>query len=212
MQSATKDARSVLTEVTALDPVLQQLIEFLRKDDTNSKCRFRATSALCTVVAICKSHIETLSRKIKFQGKPEKDLLGRLKWPFEKQECQEIVEVLHRCAQTFTFSLQVANWYYSSPSAFGVACLANIFSELLSQTSSEVVARLDEEKKKLDSIASMFPVIPAGMKEMRNTLADIRTFVSVRVTSELEKILTSVDGLEKGIQGINYSLDLVYNC
>ena len=33
VKSATKDARSVLTEVTALDHVLQQLIEFLRKDD-----------------------------------------------------------------------------------------------------------------------------------------------------------------------------------
>jgi len=110
VKSATKDARSVLTEVTALSHVLQQLIEFLQKDDTNSKCRFRATSALCSVIAICKNHIETLYRKVKFQGKPEKDLLSRLKLPFEKQECQEIVEVLHRCSQTFTFSLQIANW------------------------------------------------------------------------------------------------------
>ena len=113
VKSATKDARSVLTEVTALSHVLQQLIEFLRKDDTNSKCRFRDTSALCSVIAICRNHIQVMYRKIKFQGKPEKDLLARLKWPFEKQECQEIVEVLHRCSQTFTFSLQIANWYFS---------------------------------------------------------------------------------------------------
>lgn len=123
VKSATRDARSVLTEVTALSHVLQQLVDFLRKDDTNSKCRFRETSALCSVIAICKNHIETLYRKVKFQGKPEKDLLGRLKWPFEKQECQEIVEVLHRCSQTFTFSLQIANWYFSSmicPSIFPI--------------------------------------------------------------------------------------------
>ena len=79
----------------------------------------------------------------------------------------------------------------------------------MSQTSSEVVARLDEEKKKLDSIASMFPAIPTEMKEMRNTLADIRTFVSIKVTSELQKVLTSVEGLKKGM---NYSLYLMYNC
>ena len=55
----------------------------------------------------------------------------------------------------------------------------------------------------------MFPAIPTEMKEMRNTLADIRTFVSIKVTSELQKVLTSVEGLKKGM---NYSLYLMYNC
>ena len=75
---------------------------------------------------------------------------------------------------------------------------------MLSQTTSEVVARLDEEKKKLDSIASMFPTIPTEMKEMRNTMADIRSFVSITVTSELEKISISVEALERGLQGMIY--------
>jgi len=79
-------------------------------------------------------------------------------------------------------------------------------SELLSQTSTEVVARLDEEKEKLDSITSMFPTIPTEMKDMRNTLVDIRTFVSIKLTSELEKISISVEGLEKGLHGMNYTL------
>jgi len=39
-----------------------------------------------------------------------RDLLQRLKWPFEKDECVELVEVLHRCSQTFTFSLTIENW------------------------------------------------------------------------------------------------------
>ena len=74
----------------------------------------------------------------------------------------------------------------------------------MSQTSYEVVARLDEEKKKLDSIASMFPTIPAEMKVMMNTLVDIRAFVSIKVTSELEKISISVEALNQGQRGINY--------
>ena len=128
VKSATRDAWSVLTEVTALSHVLRQLVDFLRRDDTNSnpKCRFRETSALCSVIAICRNHIETLYRKVKFHGKPEKDLLGQLTWPFKKKECQEIVEVLHRCSQTFTFSMQIANWYSSSricPSIFPIVLI-----------------------------------------------------------------------------------------
>jgi len=85
-------------------------------------------------------------------------------------------------------------------------------SELLSQTSTEVVARLDEEKGKLDSITSMFPTIPVEMKHMRNTIADIRAFVSVKVTSELEKISNSVEGLEKGLQGVSSTLYICVGC
>ena len=83
-------------------------------------------------------------------------------------------------------------------------------SELLSQTSTEVAIRLDEEKKKLDSIASMFPTIPTELGDMRNTLVDIRTFISIKLTSELEKISISVEGIKKGM---NHSLGgLDCNC
>ena len=112
VKNAPKAARSVLTETSTLSQVLGQLIEFLRAEETNSKCsgKFRQTSALCSVIAICKDHIETIYRKLKFQGKPERDLLHRLKWPFERDECVELVGVLHRCSQTFQFSLTIENW------------------------------------------------------------------------------------------------------
>jgi len=112
VKNAPKDARSVLTEISSLGHVLGQLIKFLQAEETNSKCsgRFRETSALCSVIAICKNHIETLYRKLKFQGIPERDLFHRLKWPLEKDECAELVGVLHRCSQTFIFSLTIENW------------------------------------------------------------------------------------------------------
>ena len=112
VKNAPKDARSVLTEISSLSHVLEQLTKFLQAEETNTKCsgRFRETSALCSVIAICKNHIETLYRKLKFQGTPQRDLLHRLKWPFEKDECAELVDVLHRCSQTFTFSLTIENW------------------------------------------------------------------------------------------------------
>jgi len=58
----------------------------------------------------------------------------------------------------------------------------------------------------------MFPTVPTEMKDMRNTLEDIRTFVSIKVTSELEKISISVEGLEKRLQGMNYTLAICVGC
>jgi len=110
--SGREDVHSVLTEISSLSQVLEQLTKFLQAKETNTKCsgRFRETSALCSVIAICRNHIEILYRRLKFQGIPERDLPHRLQWPFQKDECAELVDVLHRCSQTFTFSLTIEKW------------------------------------------------------------------------------------------------------
>ena len=61
VKNAPKDARSILTEISSLSHVLGQLIKFLQAEETNTKCSggFREISALCSVIAICKNHIET---------------------------------------------------------------------------------------------------------------------------------------------------------
>jgi len=112
VKNAPEDARSVLNEISSLSYVLEQLTKFLQAEETNTKCsgRFRETSALCSVITICKNHVETLYRKLKFEGTPKRGSLQRLKWPFEKDEYVELMEVLHRCSQTFTFSLTIDNW------------------------------------------------------------------------------------------------------
>jgi hypothetical protein len=66
---------------------------------------------------VCQSNIEGLYKKLDGvygadKAKREKlhgvemvaRIFERLKWPFSKVECQQIVKTLHRCTQTFEFS------------------------------------------------------------------------------------------------------------
>ncbi|KAF8462760.1 hypothetical protein BDZ91DRAFT_330752 [Kalaharituber pfeilii] len=106
-KEAPKDAQTILTEITALRYVLQQLTVFLRKEEING-INFHETSALCSVINICGDKIKDLHAKLtKFRAGNFKD---RLRWPFHRQECLEVAETLHHCAQTIEFSLTITNW------------------------------------------------------------------------------------------------------
>jgi hypothetical protein len=61
-----------------------------------------------------KGKIEGVYKKLDKFCKPKagkiRILIESAKWPFKKDECQQIVEELHRFGQTFSFSLTVSNW------------------------------------------------------------------------------------------------------
>lgn len=112
VKSASKEAEE-LTEVDDLCQVLKQLTEFLNNEDTDGT---PFEQALCTVIKACETHIQALYktllplRKTKSSKTKASDLIQRFAWPFQKDECQQTVQKLHRFAQTFQFSLVVSNW------------------------------------------------------------------------------------------------------
>jgi len=110
VKSATSDAGNLLTEIEALNHVLEQLVTFLRSEDAKGNT-FNQTSVLCSVIAVCHGRAEYLYRKLEKLFCEDKRIrvMKRIKWPLDKQECQQTVEILHRCTQTFEFSLSISN-------------------------------------------------------------------------------------------------------
>ena len=39
------------------------------------------------------------------------ELINRLQWPFDKQECEDTIAALSQFTQIFNFSLNISNWY-----------------------------------------------------------------------------------------------------
>ena len=121
VKSAPTDARNMLAEVDALVHVLNQLKDFLEGNDDaiSAKINFHEQSALIAALKICREAIESLYKRVrKFVGTGKgksRQWWEQLKWPFQKEDCAEIIERLHRCSQTFTFSLTISNWYVSYP-------------------------------------------------------------------------------------------------
>ena len=106
VKAAPSEAQTLLTELASLSQVLQQLTNFLKKPEHN--VNFRETSVLCSVVAICDDKIKGLYTRLdKFRSAG--GLRERWKWPFQKQECLEIAQTLHHCAQTIELSLTISN-------------------------------------------------------------------------------------------------------
>ena len=102
------DAQKLLTEVASLSRVLQQLMDFLNKPEHN--INYREASVLCSLVTICDGRIKNLHSKLnKFRtmGKSQ----GQWRWPFTKEECLDISQTLHHCAETIQLSLTISNGY-----------------------------------------------------------------------------------------------------
>lgn len=64
----------------------------------------------------CGGHVRFLHSKIaplrkkKDSKSKTAEFIERLKWPFNKEDCQQALQKLHRFVQTFEFSLVVSNW------------------------------------------------------------------------------------------------------
>ena len=63
--------------------------------------------------SIRKAKLGNFSQKLKEKypdGKMQ-GLIDRLWWPFDKQECEDIIAALSRFTQIFNLSLNISNWY-----------------------------------------------------------------------------------------------------
>ncbi|KAI5818441.1 hypothetical protein BZA77DRAFT_342841 [Pyronema omphalodes] len=159
VKSAPEEAHTLLTNVTALCDVLEQLVRFLRKD---YKGNFANTSAMAAAIEACKDQITQLYKKIEnIEVSSDKSkitqVMERLKWPLRKEDYDNTISTVQRFTQTFQFSLTISN------------------CELLAKTSEEVLAELKaregQMKQTLESFGSMqFPGMESLLTESKKQM------------------------------------------
>ena len=110
VKSALKDAKNLAQEAETLGKVLKQLEMFLNEDSNGTHFHQTASVLACTVDA-CRATLSDLETGLKASGKDGVGkIMGRLMWPFRKQQVQNMVECLKRYNQIFQFSLSIEGW------------------------------------------------------------------------------------------------------
>ena len=111
LNDASREAQELLAELSELSHVLEQLKDFLRSENAKSNS-FDGTSVLCSARNACQGKLEYALRKFMkmSEGSKLSQSIKRLKWPLDKQENLDTVNTLHRCTQTFQFSLTIEGW------------------------------------------------------------------------------------------------------
>lgn len=123
-KSAPEEASEMLTEVSCLCHVLDILVDTLDSEDSEFGV-FENDSVLCTIIRACQTLVAGVHKKLSKktqQGKQGRqsrfrsvekmaEVMEQLKWPFQKEECQESVQALHRHVQTLQVLLISSNRY-----------------------------------------------------------------------------------------------------
>ena len=174
-KNAPQEAQRLEQELAALNTVLDQMSSFL-SSECRSSAAFDRTCVLISLVAECHTQIKNLWMKCDGlrEGSRLSRTVAKLRWPLRQDECQDVLDMLGRCKQTFAFSLTVRN------------------TELLSQSSSQVLEALDDQRSQLQNIAAMFP---EKADEMLRQLQDVKTAVeiSARTSAQIDSIAMGVD-------------------
>jgi hypothetical protein len=111
VQSAPAEARELTTEVKALSHVLETVVDVLRSEDIESTS-FEEQSVLFSVIGACRVHLNTLYKKLSKLCGPESkatEIPARFMWPFQKDDCQQYTQTLHRYTQTLHVLLAKSN-------------------------------------------------------------------------------------------------------
>jgi len=103
MRAASADAQTFCAELTLLKDILMRLTKNL-DDGTLPPSRFGDDSVLVVSLHACRNQLEVMRERLEGlltkRGK-------KLKWPFEKDECVENLEVIRNLARWLHFGLSV---------------------------------------------------------------------------------------------------------
>jgi hypothetical protein len=107
VKDAGKSLRNLGSELSALSEVLRQMDDFLVQQ--GSKQPFHQNSVLVAAATSCVQQLECIKKKIERyeQLSGWRRAIHVAKWPLEEDETREVVAALHRCTQTFHFSLSL---------------------------------------------------------------------------------------------------------
>jgi K+-transporting ATPase A subunit len=110
VNDASQEASELNTKVSLLSHVLEKLVDILQSDDMEA-ITFGEHSLLFSVISSCKRHVKLVYKhlaKLRDTNKV-KALIGRVSWPFQKDDCLRSIETLHRYTQTLEHLLIVSN-------------------------------------------------------------------------------------------------------
>ncbi|KAF8541995.1 ankyrin repeat-containing domain protein [Trichophaea hybrida] len=197
VKSAPDNSRKLLTQIAALSHVLQQLVMFLRSEDAKGTS-FDQTSVLCSVIAVCQGHVEQLYRKLEKLSSTGKNKKGveRLKWPFNQTECQQTVEMLHRCAQTFEFSLSISSCALLSKSLSGLEEEQRKLQQNMEYVSQMIGQVPDKLLKLSGDISTVLSFAATIDGKMRNIFLGVQDLQRILKDDEIEKLLRWLSPLE----------------
>jgi len=104
-KNAPRDAAELITEVVAIQHVLEPLRTHLKKASLRGNT-FERTSVLFFAVNGCRKRLEDIHQVLNGFVSNNK-IWNRLVWPFERTETKDAVLALHRFAQIFHFALNL---------------------------------------------------------------------------------------------------------
>jgi hypothetical protein len=132
-KSAPQEASELTTELSALSHVLDTLVDILESDDFDvTSSSFDKKSILRSIISASQNHVAAINQKLRKQmqhGKQDKksksaasrcvdkiaELAAQMTWLFQRDECREIVQTLHRYVQTLQVLPIASNRYDACP-------------------------------------------------------------------------------------------------
>jgi hypothetical protein len=109
VHNAPKVAQDLATEFNTLVQVLMQLKNTL--GHKAYKKQFSSSSVLIITISSCQTHLQPILSKLSKSLTKKSSLLSQLIWPFQKEEIEDTLKILHRYIQTFQFALTLDGWY-----------------------------------------------------------------------------------------------------
>ncbi|KAI5814530.1 hypothetical protein BZA77DRAFT_345631 [Pyronema omphalodes] len=165
VKDAPQEASELNTKVTVLSHVLRKLVDTLQSDDMQA-VTIDEHSFLSSVVSSCEHHVKFVYKNIaKLRDTSKvKALMGRVSWPFQKEECLRSIETLHRYTQTVEHLLAISN------------------RALMTQGFDAVLEMLKEQHKKttdsIDMMRENFIPIPEAMAQIEARITTVISLVS----------------------------------
>ncbi|KAI5815433.1 hypothetical protein BZA77DRAFT_344906 [Pyronema omphalodes] len=196
-KNAPKEASELSTEVAALHHVLETALEILINEYSNSEdTTFDEKNILFSIVDACEEHMNVIHTKMAklqagIKGAAKFPLLmARLKWPFEREDCQQSIQIIHRYVQTLQVLLIASN------------------RSLLTQSSEMVMKKLEEQHKMVLSLMAGFTAstgiamrkLAAGVEDVREGVETVKDGMKNMKTmledDEVDKLLQWISPLE----------------
>ncbi|KAF1956811.1 hypothetical protein CC80DRAFT_504610 [Byssothecium circinans] len=150
-------------ELNTLVDVLRRLQQFLDFPDTSTI--FNQVSVLTSTNTRCATMLRDFLNKLQKTVKESnraKRAIDKLLWPMTEKEHIQAMEEIHRYTQTFNFALTIAG------------------CSLLSKSSSEVIATLQQQALKLNETKQLCATIPDLVSQIEASLtqiSDLQAFV-----------------------------------
>ncbi|RSM04101.1 hypothetical protein CEP52_007073 [Fusarium oligoseptatum] len=158
IKSAPEEAKQLLETVSVLVATLQRLEAFLKSDKAED-LELKDDSILPVLISICKDRVLSLLKKLRshlpktsstrFPSlKTVKETATKLRWPFDKTECLNLVAEISAMQNAFEFCLAMQNY------------------QQMVKSHREIIGYFKKQGDSLDKIKAFFPDLAGHISTM----------------------------------------------